>query len=151
MPLLVMLPLLLLPLLARLNTGEDPTVEVLVRVERHADTMLLAGGELPPSGVGGKRGSPVLGLPIPETMVLPGVGGVVRGKAMGVEADGVSGGAGLGVDGAGVSGAGVDGAGVVGAVELLPVSGASIASPDIMPDTLGITGPLGFSTAPVAS
>lgn len=126
--------------------------EVSVIVLRQAETMLFGEGEESfPMVVIAKRDSLEAGLPAAEATALPGVGGVVRGRATGVVADGVVGAGGRGVLGAGVDGAGVDDAGVLGAVERLPLSGVSTARPVKMPDILGNIGPLGFIIIPEGS
>lgn len=134
--------------LERLKTGEVREEEVWVILVRPADTMLAPRGGVVLSMVEGAslESSDPPGLPAAGPMALPGVGGVGRGKPIGVVADGVVEGVWRGVEGAGVEGAGVVVRGVLGAVERLLLSGLSMVGvrPDKMPDTVGRAGPLGF-------
>lgn len=142
----VPLVLLILPLVVeRLKTGEAREEEVCVILVREEDTKLEPrGGEALPMVEDASRASSDPGLPAAGVIMLPGVGGVGRGRPTGVVVAGVVQGVWRGVEGAGVEGAGVVARGVLGAVERLLLSGLSMLRPDRMPDTVGRAGPLGF-------
>lgn len=145
--------ILLLLVVVTLNTGEDTEVEVRVMLVRQADAKLeVRGGEVLPMVEVPSRVSTDPGLPAADAIMLHGVGGVVRGRAMGVVAAGVVDGVCRGVEGAGVDGAGVVGRGVLGVVErLLLLSGLSMFRLERMPDTVGRAGPLGFTGTALGS
>lgn len=149
-----MLLLILLSLVAvTLKTGEETEDEVRVILVRQADAKLeVRGGEELPMVAEASRVSTDPGLPAADAIMLHGVGGVVRGMAMGVVAAGVVEGVCRGVEGAGVDGAGVVGMGVLGVVErLLLLSGLSMLRLERMPDTVGRAGPLGFTATALGS
>ena len=110
------------------------------------------GGEELPMVEEANRASTDPGLPAVDALMLPGVGGVGRGRPMGVVAAGVVQGVWRGVVGAGVDGAGVVGRGVLGAVEMLLLDpGLSKLRVERMPDTVGRAGPLGFIATALGS
>lgn len=145
--------LILLLLVVMLKTGEEREEDVRVMLVRQADTRLEErGGEELPMVEEASRVSTDPGLPAADAIMLPGVGGVVRGRAMGVVAAGVVEGVWMGVEGAGVEGAGVVGRGVLGVVDrLLLLSGVSMLRLERMPDTVGSAGPLGFIATALGS
>lgn len=119
---------------------------------RQEDTKLEPrGGEELPMVDDARRASSDPGLATAEDIMVLGVGGVGRGRPIGVVLAGVVEGVWKGVEGAGVEGAGVLARGVLGAVERLLLSGLSMLSPDKMPDTVGRAGPLGFMAMALGS